>query len=157
MPHVWAIVLARSRSFLQRGLVRATAIVPEERTLVVVGRGQEAWARPELAEWPGVTILVEPRSLGTGPSVLLGLAHVLVRDPAAEVIVFTGEHPIEQVGPARVLWRAARRALPVQTAIFEAYAGAIGSSIEAVGREIAYTWLEPASMSGAPVAVGTSP
>ena len=55
-------------------------------------------------------------------------------------------------GPARSLWRASRRALPGHVAIFEAYADAIGTSLERVAREIAYAWLEPASFSSAVLA-----
>jgi len=50
-------------------------------------------------------------------------------------------------GPARAIWRAARSALPAQTAIMTAYAQTIGSPLENVAREIAYAWIQPASFS----------
>jgi mannose-1-phosphate guanylyltransferase len=67
----------------------------------VVSEGHEELARAQLADRPEVEIIGQPRDLGTGPGVLLPLAHVLARDPRATVAVFPSDHHFERSEPLR--------------------------------------------------------
>jgi mannose-1-phosphate guanylyltransferase len=84
--------LCGERTFVQRTMDRIGALVPPERTLVVVGDDQMELARAQLAEYPGVEIIRQPRNLGTAPGLLLPLAHLLARDAGARVVVFPSDH-----------------------------------------------------------------
>ncbi len=92
-------VLAGERSMLQTTLDRLAPLAPPSRTVVVVARDQVAFARAQLAAYPGVELIVQPRSLDTGPGVLLPLAHVLGRDPGARVIVAPADHHVPNPRP----------------------------------------------------------
>ena len=125
-PNVWAIVLAggegtRVRSFLQRtcggsGLKQFSAIidgrsmlrctldrvvhlVPPERVLVVVSSQHRNDAEKELADWPRHNIIYQPKNCDTAPGILLPLAHITNRDPAATIVVFPSDHFIlDEIG-----------------------------------------------------------
>jgi mannose-1-phosphate guanylyltransferase len=117
--HVWAVVLAggegtRVRSFLQQHcggsglkqfstiigqrsmlrctLDRAVRLVPPERVLVVVSTDHREDVEAELAHWPKQNIIYQPRNRDTAPGILLPLAHITNRDPAATVVVFPSDH-----------------------------------------------------------------
>jgi len=98
--------LGGARTLLQETLDRAVALVPPERVVLAVGRGHERWAIPQTAEWPGVTVLVEPASRDTGPGVLFPLAHVLALDPGARVVVLPTDHHVARPD----VWLEAMRA-----------------------------------------------
>jgi mannose-1-phosphate guanylyltransferase len=85
-------VLAQDRSMLQATVDRALQMTAEERVVVVVAREREALARRQLRHWPGIDLLVQPRNLDTGPGLLLPLARVRARDPAARVVVLPADH-----------------------------------------------------------------
>jgi mannose-1-phosphate guanylyltransferase len=118
-PNIWAIVLAggegtRVRNFLQRtcggsGLKQFSAIidgrsmlrctldrvvqlVPPERILVVVSSHHRSDVEKELADWPRHNVIYQPKNCDTAPGILLPLAHITNRDPAATVIVFPSDH-----------------------------------------------------------------
>jgi mannose-1-phosphate guanylyltransferase len=101
-------VLHGGRSLLQTTLDRVTPLIPPERTVVVVGLTHEGLARLQLAEYPGVEIVAQPRNLDTGPGILLPLTHVLARDPEASVVVLPSDH---YVADPRPLLRAVRTAV----------------------------------------------
>jgi len=101
-------VLHGGRSLLQTTMDRVAPLVPPERTVVVVGLAQEGLARLQLAEYPGVEIVPQPRNLDTGPGILLPLTHVLARDPGASVVVLPSDH---YVADSRPLLRAVRTAV----------------------------------------------
>ena len=84
--------LCGERTFVQRTMDRIAPLIPPERTVVVVGDDQVDLARHQLAGYSGVEIVRQPLNLGTGPGVLLPLAHVLARDPEAHVVVFPSDH-----------------------------------------------------------------
>src|SRR6185369_1596128 len=75
------------------------ALVPPERTVVVVADGYAALAEEQLALYPGVEIVRQPANRGTGAGVLLPLAHVLARDPAARAVVFPSDHHVHREAP----------------------------------------------------------
>jgi mannose-1-phosphate guanylyltransferase len=84
------------RTFIQRTLDRIGPVIPPERTVVVVAESHEAMARAQLAEFRGVEIVVQPRNRGTAAGVLLPVAHVLARDPQADVVIFPSDHFVER-------------------------------------------------------------
>ena len=91
--------LTGARTFLQMTMERIAPVVPPQRTVVVVGERYRALAEAQLAEFPGVEVVAQPRNLGTAVGVLLPLAHVLARDPAARVILFPSDHHVRRRAP----------------------------------------------------------
>jgi mannose-1-phosphate guanylyltransferase len=79
--------LIGDRSLLDLTLGRLRALVPAERTVVVVGPGQEDLARPIVDRHGGGRLVSQPVDLGTGPGTVIGLCHVLAEDPEARVLV----------------------------------------------------------------------
>lgn len=94
------------RSFLQRTMDRVGLVVPPERTMVVVSHARAALAHTQLAEYRGVEVIEQPADRGTGPGVLLPLAHVLRRDPGGRVVIFPSDHHVGQ--PERLIQAVAR-------------------------------------------------
>lgn len=92
-------VLTGERSLLQETVSRAAQIVPLERVLVIVGGRHEALAREQLAGYPGVEIVVQPKNLDTGPGLLLPLARISARDPHARVVFLPSDHHISNPQP----------------------------------------------------------
>ena len=90
------VALTTQRTLLQETVERIAPLVPHERTVVVVSDRYAEIARAQLAFYPGVEIVVQPSDRGTGPGVMLGLAHVLARAPEADVAVFPSDHHIER-------------------------------------------------------------
>jgi mannose-1-phosphate guanylyltransferase len=118
-PNTWAVVLAggegtRVRSFLRqvcggsglkqfstvignRSMLRCTLdrisrIIPPERVLIVVSAQHRAEAEEQLAHWPRPNVIYQPQNRDTAPGILLPLAHITNRDPAATVVVFPSDH-----------------------------------------------------------------
>jgi mannose-1-phosphate guanylyltransferase len=89
------------RTLLQRTMDRIGPVTPPERTVVVVSDSCEQLARAQLQGYPGVEIVPQPLNLGTGNGILLPLAHVLARDPQAEVAVYPSDHHIRRPEPFR--------------------------------------------------------
>lgn len=94
------------RSMLQRTLDRIAPLAPAERTVVVVSAAHEELACRQLASFSGIDVVAQPSNVGTTAGVLLPLAHVLARDPKANVLVFPADHHFEC--PSRLLGAAAR-------------------------------------------------
>jgi mannose-1-phosphate guanylyltransferase len=95
------VPLVSDRTMLQETLDRMMPLIPAHRTVVVVAEGHGTLARAQLADRPEVEIIEQPRDLGTGPGLLLPLAHVLARDPYATVSVFPSDHHFERSEPLR--------------------------------------------------------
>ena len=85
-------VIVRGSSLVQTTVERILSLVPEERIVVVVGPGQEASAKGQLARWPAIELVAQPRDLDTGPALLLALATVRARDRSARVMVLPTDH-----------------------------------------------------------------
>jgi mannose-1-phosphate guanylyltransferase len=115
LPKQFAVLDGR-RSLLQTTLERIAGVVPRERTLVVVARDRAELARGQLARFPGVELVLQPRNLGTGPGLLLPLSRVLARDRAAVVAVFPSDHHVSRpdrlVSVVRDAGEAAERGRP---------------------------------------------
>jgi mannose-1-phosphate guanylyltransferase len=88
--------LDSDKTLLQRTMDRIAPVAPPERTVVVVSRAYEDLARAQLREYPGVEIVTQPLNLGTGPGILLPLAHVFARDPDAQVTIFPSDHHVRR-------------------------------------------------------------
>jgi mannose-1-phosphate guanylyltransferase len=91
----------KSRTFLQTTVDRLEGLVPPERIVVVVAACHEGLAREQLAEFPDLEIVAQPRNVGTGPGVLLPLTHVLARDSRAMVALVPSDHDFRS--PAKML------------------------------------------------------
>ncbi|HEY4175452.1 MAG TPA: sugar phosphate nucleotidyltransferase [Kofleriaceae bacterium] len=94
-------VLDGERSLLQRTIERALALTTEDRISVVVTANQQAIAREQLAAYPLVDLVVQPRNLDTAPGILLPLARIVARAPSARVIVLPSDHYIADPAPIR--------------------------------------------------------
>lgn len=103
-------VLTGDRSLLQQTVERALLLVPAERVLVVVTAHQEALARPQLARYPGVELVIQPRNLDTAPGMLLPLARIRARDPDARVAFLPSDHHVDDAGPILAAIRASAQA-----------------------------------------------
>jgi mannose-1-phosphate guanylyltransferase len=90
------VALTTPRTLLQETVDRLTSLVPPERTVVVVSDRYEEIARAQLAQYAGLEVVCQPGDRGTGPGVMLGLAHVRARDPDADVAVFPSDHHFER-------------------------------------------------------------
>jgi len=84
-----------SESMLQWALKRASAVVPRERTLVVVARQHRHWWQDQLACLSQENILVQPRNRGTGAGILFPVMEIRRRDPLATVAVMPTDHHVE--------------------------------------------------------------
>lgn len=79
------------RSLLQWTVARALRWSAPERVVVVVAAEREALAHEQLMG-QGVEVVAQPSNRGTGPGVLLPLARIMARDPAARVVVLPSDH-----------------------------------------------------------------
>jgi mannose-1-phosphate guanylyltransferase len=79
-------------SLLRGALERAQRIVSRERVCAVVGRQHERHWRHDLRLLPAENVIVQPRNCGTANGVLLGLLHILERDPLARIVFLPADH-----------------------------------------------------------------
>lgn len=98
MPKQFA-VLSGDRSLMQTTIERATHLTTLDRILVIVSAHHEPVARAQLAPYPGVELVVQPRNLDTAPGMLLPLARVLARKPTARVVFLPSDHYIADAAP----------------------------------------------------------
>jgi mannose-1-phosphate guanylyltransferase len=109
VPKQFAPLLGE-RTMLQLTIERIAPLVPADRIVVVVDQTQESLARAQLQSYPGVLIVLQPGNRGTGPGVLLPLAHVRTIDPDARVVILPADHHVQWPG---VFLDAVRRAVAV--------------------------------------------
>ncbi len=140
-------VLAGNRSLLQATIDRLLPLVPASRTVVVVPLAYEALAREQVAKRYGaadqVHIVVQPANRGTGPGVMLPLAHVLAMDPRARVVVAPSDHHYDDPDSFRSAVSAAAR---LTDSVPLTLVGA-----EADHPETEYGWIEPGESLGGDV------
>jgi mannose-1-phosphate guanylyltransferase len=79
-------------SLLQEALQRAQRIVPWQQICAIVARQHERHWRHSLRLLPAQNVIVQPRNCGTANGVLLGLLHVLERDPRAHIVFLPADH-----------------------------------------------------------------
>jgi mannose-1-phosphate guanylyltransferase len=126
-------VLAGDRSLMQSTIDRAASLTLLDRISVVVTAHHEPIARAQLAPYPGVELVVQPRNLDTGPGLLLPLVRVLARAPSARVVFLPSDHHVVD-------------AAPIATALSDAGDGGLGDKITLLGvtptgPEIEYGWI----------------
>jgi mannose-1-phosphate guanylyltransferase len=92
-------VLSGERSLMQTTIERAAALTTLDRISVVVTAHHEQIARAQLAPYPGVELVVQPRNLDTGPGLLLPLVRVLVRADTARVVFLPSDHHVANSAP----------------------------------------------------------
>jgi mannose-1-phosphate guanylyltransferase len=130
------------RTFIQRTIDRVACLIPPERTVVVVAAAREELARAQLAGFDGIEIVVQPANRGTGAGVLLPLAHVLARDPEAEVVILPSDHFVERPeafrGAIARAWRVAAKA-PARVAL-------VGAAAESAATDLG--WMVGAALAG---------
>jgi mannose-1-phosphate guanylyltransferase len=102
-------VLSGERSLVQETIARASLLAPLDRVMVVVSAHHEALAREQLAPYPGVELVVQPRNLDTGPGLLLPLARIRSREPRARVVFLPSDHHVANPAPLLEALRAAAR------------------------------------------------
>lgn len=87
------------RSLLQQTVERALALTTADRISVIVTGEREAIARAQLAAYPGVELVVQPRGLDTGPGLLLPLVRILARAAGARVVFLPSDHYLASAAP----------------------------------------------------------
>jgi mannose-1-phosphate guanylyltransferase len=107
LPKQFARIEA-SRSLLQSTVERALAWSVPERIVIVVASEREELARRQLMGYGAVAVISQPRNLGTGPGILLPLAHVVAADPHAKVVILPSDHFVRDEAPFRETIRRAR-------------------------------------------------
>lgn len=136
-------VLAGTRSLLQATVDRLSPLAPYSRMAVVVPTAYEALARRQLAEYPEVRVVTQPANRGTGPGILLPLAHVLTADPQARVVVAPSDHYVARPAPltAAIAMAAKQADLASLTLV----------GVEPDHAETEYGWIEPGDVLGGAV------
>lgn len=83
------------RSMLRCTLDRVVRLIPPQRVLVVVSSQHREDAEKQLSDWPRENVIYQPANRDTAPGILLPLAHITHRDPAATVVVFPSDHFVQ--------------------------------------------------------------
>jgi len=100
--------LVSARTMLQETCDRIRAIIPPARTYIATNYAYRDTVRAQLPELPRENILGEPSPRGTAPSIGLGAAHILARDPNAVMASLHADHFIQDAaGFNRALLHAA--------------------------------------------------
>jgi mannose-1-phosphate guanylyltransferase len=92
-------VIAGGGSLLQQTVARYAGHVRAEHMVVVVASAQEALARAQLREWPGIDLVTRPAECGEGLDLLLSLGRVFSRSPDARVVVTPADHYVPRPEP----------------------------------------------------------
>lgn len=98
LPKQFAVISGRL-SLLQATIERIAPLVPFERIVVIACKPHEDLARRQLARYPDLDLVIQPRNLDTAPGILLPLARILARDPGARVAIFPSDHYISRAEP----------------------------------------------------------
>lgn len=126
-------VLAGERSLLQTTIERAMLLTSLDHISVVVTVHHETMARAQLAPYPGVELVVQPRNLDTAPGMLLPLARILARHATARVVFLPSDHYLADPAPlARALATAAEHPLSNRLALV---------GVTPTGPEVEYGWI----------------
>jgi mannose-1-phosphate guanylyltransferase len=126
-------VLAGERSLLQTTLDRASTLTTPARTLVIVTAHHEPIARAQLASYPGVELVVQPRNLDTGPGLLLPLVRILARTRSARVVFLPSDHHVSNPAPiAEALSCAGQEGFDDRIALL---------GVTPTGPEVEYGWI----------------
>lgn len=126
-------VLAGERSLLQTTIERAAGLTTLDRISVVVTAHHEPLARAQLAPYPGVDLVVQPRNRDTGPGLLLPLVRILARAGDARVVFLPSDHHVANAAPiATALSAACGHGLIDRIALL---------GVTPTGPEVEYGWI----------------
>jgi mannose-1-phosphate guanylyltransferase len=126
-------VLAGERSLLQTTIERARVLTTLDRISVVVTAHHEQLARAQLAPYPGVELIAQPRNLDTGPGLLLPLVRILARAPHARVVFLPSDHHVSDHAPiAQALTGAGHGVLNDRISLV---------GVTPTGPEVEYGWI----------------
>lgn len=129
------------QSLLQAAVSRTAHWSPAGRTVIVVDRENDGMARAQVSTEDTVEIIAQPRNLGTGPELLLPLAHILAQDCSAHVVVIRADHYVRNED---TLVASVRRALSTSRSEDEiALVGAVAEYAESQ-----YEWIVGEPRSG---------
>ena len=90
VPKQFALRFAGETLF-EAALRRAGRLVPVPQITAIVAAHHRRWWRPQVEGRVG-DVVVQPSDRGSAAAALLGLQHVLVRDPAARVVLLPSDH-----------------------------------------------------------------
>ncbi len=126
-------VLSGARSLLQTTIERAALMTSLDRISVVVTSHHEPTARTQLAPYPGVELVVQPKNLDTAVGILLPIARILARTWNARVVFFPSDHYISDPQPiVDALRSTTERALRDRLAMI---------GVTPTGPEVEYGWI----------------
>jgi mannose-1-phosphate guanylyltransferase len=126
-------VLSGERSLMQTTVERATALTTLDRISVVVTAHHENIARAQLAPYPGVELVIQPRNLDTGPGLLLPLVRILARAESARVVFLPSDHHVSNPAPiADALRQAGADGLDDRISLL---------GVTPTGPEVEYGWI----------------
>jgi mannose-1-phosphate guanylyltransferase len=127
-------VLAGEQSLLQTTVERAAMLTSLDRISVVVTAHHEAIARAQLAPYPGVELVAQPKNLDTAPGILLPLARILARSCSAHVVFLPSDHYVSDPEPIVAALRA--------TASSRSLRGRLSMiGVTPTGPEVEYGWI----------------
>lgn len=132
LPKQFAVIEG-DRSLLQTTIARARTLTSDERISVVVTAHHEAIARRQLALYPAIELVVQPRNLDTGPGMLLPLARLVMRGGDGDVVFMPSDHHMTNMEP---VMRALRGAMTGGLSDRLALVG-----VAATGPETDYGWI----------------
>lgn len=126
-------VLSGQHSLMQTTVERAMTLTSPERISVVVSAHHADLARQQLAPYPGVELVVQPRNLDTAPGILLPLVRILVRSFCARVVFLPSDHYIPNAEPLNAALRDAGKSELADRLVMVGVAPA--------GPEVDYGWI----------------
>lgn len=81
-------------SLLHEALRRARVVADDARTCAVVAEQHRRFWEPQLWSLQPRNVIAQPENRGTAIGILLPLLHILLRDPAAQVVVLPSDHHV---------------------------------------------------------------
>lgn len=98
-------VLSGQHSLMQTTVERAMTLTSPDRISVIVSAHHADLARHQLAPYPGVELVVQPRNLDTAPGILLPLVRILTRSFCARVVFLPSDHHVPNPEPLHAALR----------------------------------------------------
>lgn len=132
-------VLAGEKSLLQQTIDRALALTTTDHILVVVSVQREQIARAQIAPYPGIELVVQPKNLDTGPGLLLPLSRILARGGKGRVVFLPSDHYVADDAPLAAGLRACEHGM------LQDRLSLVG--VAPTGPEVEYGWI----VRGAPL------
>ena len=126
-------VLAGEKSLLQQTIDRALLLTTADHVIVIVTGPREAVAREQIAPYPGVELVVQPRNADTGPGLLLPLVRILARAARARIVFLPSDHYVADADPLVAAVRASEHgSLNDRLSLI---------GVSATGPEVEYGWI----------------